>query len=80
MSKINRRNAGSSYIDSFPVCKKWINECACCHRKGYKPEMPDHIVGELSFAAVQIKKHYSVLSLNEYGLCEVCAKLNNKDK
>lgn len=70
-------NKGEEYIKAFPQFKKWINECICCHRKGYKPEMPEHIGGEISMAGGQIRKYFNELSLNEDGLCEVCEKLNN---
>ena len=36
-------NEGEEYINAFPKFKKWINECICCHEKGYKPNMPEKI-------------------------------------
>ena len=82
MSKINRINIHNIYIDSNPECKKWINECICCHKKGYNPSMPEKItLNEIGFTGAEyIRQNYKPLLLNEYGLCEICAKLNNKDK
>ena len=41
--KRQREYEGEEYINAFPRLKKWINECLCCHEKGYKPSMPDKI-------------------------------------
>lgn len=73
------RYKGTDYIEKFPKFKKWINECRCCHKEGYAPDMPEHIGGEYSMAAGQIrKKLFSPLIINSDGLCEVCEKLNKK--
>ena len=40
MRKVNK---GEEYLNKFPKFKKWINECVCCHRKGYNPDMPEKI-------------------------------------
>lgn len=67
---------GEEYIDAFPRFKKWINECICCHRKGYDPNMPENIsVVEGNVGAKKIRQYFEPLSVNEYKLCEVCAKL-----
>lgn len=69
---------GEQYINSFPQFRKWINECAACHKKGYSPSMPSQIGGEKSMGAYFIKKHFRPLGLNEFGLCEQCEKALNK--
>ena len=59
---------GEEYIQAFPKFKKWINECVCCHAKGYNPEMPDKItVVEGSLEVYFIKKYFKPLKLNEHG-------------
>lgn len=68
-------NKGEEYINAFPKFKKWINECICCHSKGYDPSMPSHIGGEYSFGSHFIKKYFKPLSINEDGLCEQCSKI-----
>lgn len=76
MKKVNR---GEEYITAFPKLNKWINECLCCHGKGYKPSMPDKITTvDGSLEVYYIKKHFKPLELNENGLCEVCSKLIDK--
>lgn len=75
------KDEGRQYIQKFPKLKKWINECAMCHRQGYKPDMPDKITKiEGSFEVYYIKKYFDVLALNDKGLCDTCARLiDNKD-
>lgn len=77
MGAINRTNEGLEYIDRNPVCKKWINECICCHRIGYSPEMPEKITpDEFGFNYSNlIRSYFEPLVLNDNGVCEVCEKL-----
>ena len=73
---MKKEDQGESYINQFPQLKKWINECICCHKKGYKPNMPDKIfANDFSLEVYFIKKYYKPLVLNEEGLCEVCSKI-----
>ena len=66
---------GEEYISAFPEFKKWINECGCCHRKGYAPSMPEKIgSNENSLGAYYIRKYFEPLSLNHRGLCPQCSK------
>ena len=70
---------GEEYISAYPKFKKWINECMCCHSKGYIPSMPSHIdTDEASLGAYFIKKYFKPLSINEDGLCEQCSKILKK--
>lgn len=73
MKKINR---GDEYIQAFPKFKRWINECTCCHTKGYDPSMPEQI-GE-GLGAYYIKKFFKPLKLNESGMCETCQRILKK--
>lgn len=69
---------GEEYIKAFPKLKKWINECICCHAKGYNPDMPDKItVVESSMEVYFIKKYFKPLKINEKGLCEICENILN---
>lgn len=74
-----KENRGEAYIEAFPRFKKWINECLRCHRKGYKPSMPEHIGGEYSMASYQIRKYFEPLELDADGICEYC-KVGRKKK
>ena len=76
-SLIEQRN---EYLDNHPKYRKWVNECVCCHRQGYNPNMPEHIsVVEGSLECYHIKKYFSPpLTLDADGYCEVCAKFKNK--
>lgn len=70
-----KKNKGEEYIDAFPKFKKWINECATCHYRGYDPKMPDQIDPiEGSMGSYFIKKYFKPLKLDNHGLCEQCSK------
>ena len=64
-----------AYLQDYPVCMKWINECPACHTMGYKPEMPDHIGGEDSWAGTVIRKMLRPLEIDELGFCLTCSRL-----
>ena len=69
-------NKGEKYIKKFPKFKKWINECPCCHRKGYNPDMPDKITTiDGSLEVYFIKKYFKPLQLSENGLCPQCERV-----
>jgi hypothetical protein len=73
---MRKKDAGEEYIKKFPKFKKWINECLCCHQKGYNPSMPDKITTvDGSLEVYFIKKYFKPLSVNEDGLCPQCAKI-----
>ena len=73
-------NEGEEYINAFPKFKKWINECICCHEKGYKPNMPEKITTvDGSLEVYFIKKYFKPLPLNEDGLCPQCEKVLKKN-
>ncbi len=71
-----KKNEGQKYIDAFPQFKKWINECSCCHRMGYAPNMPEKItIGQNSLKVINIKRYFEPLQLNQENLCEICEKI-----
>lgn len=68
-------NEGEEYIKAFPKLKKWINECVCCHEKGYNPSMPekittfdwwtkDEIFSRLQTRPSLIKKYEKIIKVN----------------
>ena len=74
-------NQAEEYISAFPKFKKWINECVLCHKKGYRPDMPEKITVEDGCLEVHfIKKYFDVLPLSENGLCSQCARIMEKMK
>lgn len=73
------KKCGEDYINSFPKLKKWINECVCCHEKGYNPSMPKKITTtDGSLEVYFIKKYFKPLPLNQDCLCEQCARFFSK--
>ncbi len=78
---MKKNNKGEEYINAFPKLKKWINECLCCHEKGYNPSMPDKITTvDRSLEVYYIKKYFKPLSVNEEGLCSQCEKIFKNKK
>lgn len=77
---MKKNNKGEEYIKAFPKLKKWINECLCCHEKGYNPSMPDKItIVDGSLEVYYIKKYFKPLYVNEDGLCSQCEKIFKKN-
>ena len=75
------KNKGEEYVSKFPKLRKWINECVCCHDKGYNPMMPDKITTvEGSLEVYFIKKYFKPLELNKDGLCKTCEKIRLNHK
>jgi hypothetical protein len=57
----------------YPRLRKWINQCVSCGREGYRPDMPEHIGGPESLAALNIRKYFSPLALDDAGRCSMCS-------
>ena len=71
--------SGEEYLTKFPKFRKWINECVCCHAKGYSPDMLSKIMLDSdSFGYKFIAKKFSPLLLNKKGECSVCARIQLK--
>jgi hypothetical protein len=69
MPRYSRKSDIDDYLAMFPeVESRWVNRCAACGRRGYKPETPDEAKG-----AYRIKHDLQPLALDHAGLCEVCA-------
>jgi hypothetical protein len=61
-------NRGERRLQLVPKDCKWINKCVVCGTKGYNPDMPPH----------HVRGYFEPLSVNELGICEQCAKSQNK--
>ena len=68
------KDDGDSYLQMYTRLSKWMNECIVCQTKGYKPEMLEHIVGEHSIAANNLKRYFKPLAVDDVGICEQCVK------
>jgi hypothetical protein len=61
------------YLSEYPRLKKWINQCVSCGRKGYRPDMPEHIGGPLSGGARNLRTYFSPRALDDAGRCLMCS-------
>jgi hypothetical protein len=77
---VKHKKDSELYLNMYPELLKWINECPICRSKGYKPEMPEHIGGEYSIAAYNIRKYFKPLEVEENGFCLQCSKVYNQKK
>ena len=68
---MNRFSDGDGYLQMYPRFLKWINVCACCGRKGYKPEMPPN--DDPRFSGQNLRRYFTPLALNRLGHCDQCA-------
>lgn len=66
------------YVKSYPEAEKWLNTCPLCRRRGYKPDMPEHIGGEHSIMGYYLRRYFQPLAVDEMGLCMICANLQQK--
>ena len=50
-----------------PRTRKWIVQCAGCHKYGRKPETPNTV------PKVNFETMFPIMRIDDVGLCEVCA-------
>lgn len=70
------RGAGERYLERYPELRKWVRECPACHRRGYRPDMPEQL-GE-NFKAQSIRRYFSPMETDELGFCMTCSRLRRK--
>ena len=67
---------GDAYVKLYPrETARWLNTCAICECRGYRPDMPDVITRgtiETGFAT-HLRANFEPLALNGQGLCDQCA-------
>ena len=73
---------GDAYLKLHPrETARWMNTCAACGRRGYKPEMPRVITTRLGREEIQtalathVRNNFEQLALNDADLCDQCAEL-----
>lgn len=55
----------------YPEIRRWLNQCIICQTIGYKPDLLDNIIPDMM--AQNIRKYFTVLSVNELNICDECA-------
>ena len=82
-SKFTKRGC-SLYLEKWnPAAKKYINTCKICGHKGYSPVIEQEgFCNNLPNKAIyrELKRTLDMLSLDELGRCECCARLQEKNK
>ena len=68
---------GDAYLELYPrETSRWMNTCATCGRRGYRPDLPVVTMkGTTETAmAAHLRGAFRPLALNEAGLCDQCVK------
>ena len=68
----NQETDAEKYLRMYPYLREWVNECVCCHYKGYKPEMPIPPFTSTASTLVKLRRLFQELPLDENGFCEQC--------
>ena len=75
---------GNEYLKKYPRLTKWMNQCICCGKVGYKSEFPQYTTssdgtGEFkTCSADHIRSMFSMLEVNELGMCQVCQSVQER--
>ncbi len=76
---MRRSEEGEQYLSQFPKLRRWINQCVCCGRMGYKPDMPIHIShSRPNVAANTLRQLFTPLAVDEDGRCELCSAIGER--
>ncbi len=80
-SKMTKRGK-SVYLDLWnPEAKKYILTCKLCRHRGYSPVIEEEAFTQTPPNGViyyELKKTLPPLSLDEFGRCEQCARLQKE--
>jgi hypothetical protein len=68
----NRATDLEEFLMLYPHLARWVNECLCCHHKGYKPEMPKPRFTSSVVLTVKLRRLAGELALDEDSLCQQC--------
>ena len=65
------------FFEGAPWMRKWVHECAACHRQGYKPEM-EKSDSFNSPVGSKLSHLVSKMSLDDAGVCETCRAISGR--
>jgi hypothetical protein len=71
--KFRGLGSGEQYLRDYPALERWMNQCILCQARGYKPELPEMIGKEPTFADQNLRSFFKPLPVDALGRCEVCA-------
>ncbi len=60
-----------------PRLRRWVNECASCHHRGYKPDTPKPQFDNTASTLAKLRRLLNELVLDETGVCEQCSRLRH---
>jgi hypothetical protein len=58
--------------------RKWVQECVCCHHRGYKPELSKSGFDISAVTTTQLRRLADEMALDEAGVCEQCRRAGGK--
>lgn len=82
-SKFTKRGR-SLYLEQWNAsAKKYVNTCKICGHKGYSPVIEqegfcDEVINNVIYS--ELKQTLTKLELDEFGRCEYCARVLDKNK
>jgi hypothetical protein len=68
----NQETDIDKYLRLYPYLREWVIECAACHRKGVRSDMPVLDSNSTNVTRVKLRRLLSDIDLDERGLCEPC--------
>ncbi|MFA7236842.1 MAG: hypothetical protein WC058_08260 [Phycisphaeraceae bacterium] len=67
------------YLQQYPGLAKWVQTCAACGARGYRPDLPENIYPHPNVGAQHLRRMFEPLELDDRGLCEQC-RVHLKDQ
>jgi hypothetical protein len=65
-------NDPEKLLKQYSYLREWVNECAVCHHKGYRPDLPYPERSARYSTHARLRRLFDELVLDEDGVCEQC--------
>ena len=66
-------NDPDELLRKYSYLREWVNECAVCHHRGYRPDLPGQERGARYSTHARLRRLFDELALDERGMCEQCS-------
>ena len=70
-------NDPEKFLKRYGYLREWVNECAVCHHKGYRPDTPDPGLGVRVSTYARLRRLFDELVLDENGVCQQCSSVEH---